>query len=97
MRSVLTTLKGILLIAALLLAVVYVGDYVSVRYRIPKSRNLYGVVPIQRYYAVTKKNGKPDFYFDQPTVQICLHSLFPHLGYVPCWYLNRRRVQRVDM
>ena len=89
--------KRILAIAVLVLGVVYVGDYVSVRYRIPRSRDPYGRVPIQRYYAVTKKNGKPDFYFDQPALETCTHSLFPHLGYVPCWYLNRRRVQRVDM
>jgi hypothetical protein len=89
--------KRLLTIAILVLAIVYVGDYVSVRYRIPSSRNPYGSVRVQRYYAVTLKSGKPEFYFDRPTVQVCVHSLFPHLGYVPCWYLNRRRVQRINM
>jgi hypothetical protein len=96
-KRFLTILKRLLEIGVLVLAIVYVGDYVSVRYRIPKSRDPYGAVPVQRYYAVTQKSGKHEFYFDQPTVQVCVHSLFPHLGYVPCWYLNRRRVQRVDM
>jgi hypothetical protein len=96
-NRVVSILERILMSAALLLALVYIGDYISVRYRIPRSRDPYGVVPIQRYYAVTKKDGKPDFYFDQPTLQVCVHSLFPHLGYLPCWYLNRRRVQRVDI
>ena len=89
--------KRVLLIAVLVFAVVYVGDYVSVRYRIPKSREPFGSVPIQRYYAVTQKNGKPEFYFDPPTVQVCVHSLFPHLGFTPCWYLNRKKVQRINM
>ena len=97
MKRVLAILKLLLRIGVLVLGVLYIGDYVMVRYRIPKSRDPYGTVPIQRYYAVTQKNGKPEFYFDPPTVQVCVHSLFPHLGYVPCWYLNRHRVQRVDM
>jgi hypothetical protein len=93
----LTLLKRILVAAILLLAVVYAGDYISVRYRIPKNRDPYGVVRIRRYYAVTMKNGKPEFFFDPPTEQTCVHSLFPHFGYPPCWYLERRRTQQVKM
>lgn len=90
-------LKRLLTIAFLVLAMVYAGDYVSVRFRIPRSREPFGSVPVQRYYAVTQKNGKPEFYFDPPTVQACVRSLFPHLGFTPCWYLNRHKVQRVNM
>ncbi|HEY6291364.1 MAG TPA: hypothetical protein VI455_07375 [Terriglobia bacterium] len=90
-------MKRILLDAALLLAMLYAGDYLFVRYRIPKSRDPFGSVQVQRYYAVMKKDGKPDFYFQPPETQTCVHSLFPHLGYRPCWYLNRRKVQRIDM
>ena len=89
--------KRILAIAVLVLALVYAGDYVSVRYRIPRSRDPYGSVPIRRYIAVTQKSGKTEFYFDPPTVQVCVHTLFPHLGFAPCWYLNRHKVQRVNM
>lgn len=97
MKRVLTILKLLLRVGVLALVAVYCGDYAIVRYRIAKNRDPFGAVPIQRYYAVTQKNGKPEFYFDPPTVQACVHSLFPHFGYVPCWYLNRRRVQRVDL
>jgi len=93
----LTLLKRILVDALLLLAVVYAGDYLSVRYRIPKNRDPYGVVRIRRYYAVTMKNGKPEFFFDPPTEQPCVHSLFPHFGYAPCWYLERRTTQEKKM
>ena len=89
--------KRILTIIVLLLAIVYAGDYALLRYRIARNRNPYGSVPIQRYLAVTQKSGKPEFYFNPPTVETCVHSLFPHLGYAPCWYLNRRQVQRVNM
>ena len=93
----LALLKRLLVAAVLLLAVVYVGDYISVRYRIPNNRNPYGVVRIERNYAVTMKNGKTEYFFDQPADQTCVHSLFPHLGYPPCWYLQRRTTQQVKM
>ncbi len=89
---------GHILLGTILIAtVVYICDDASVRYRIPKTRNPFGVVRVQRYYSVTKKNGKPDFYFEPPQDQVCVRSLFPHLGYSPCWYLNRKKVQRIDM
>ena len=97
MKGFLIILKRALAIGVSLLAIVYLGDYASVRYRIPKSRDPYGTVSVRRYYAVTKKNGKPDYYFDQPADQVCIRSIFPHLGYVPCWYLNRHKVQEIDM
>ena len=97
MRRALTILKRFVVVAVLVLAAGYVCEDVSVRFRIPKSRDPYGVVSIRRYYAVTQKNGKPEFYFQPPVDQVCVRALFPHLGYTPCWYLNRRKVQRIDM
>jgi hypothetical protein len=90
-------LRRVLAIAISLLAVVYAADYVLVRYRIAKNRNPYEVVSIRRSYAVTMKNGKPEYYFDQPIEQTCVHSLFPHFGFAPCWYLQRRKTQQVKM
>ena len=83
--------------AVLLIATLYVGDYVSVRYRIPRGRNPFGTVTVQRSYSVMKKDGKPDFYFDPPQNQTCVRSLFPHLGYDPCWYLLRHQNQQISM
>ncbi len=97
MSRLLTLLKRILVFATLLAAAVYAGDYILIRYRIAKNRDPYGVVRIRRYYAVTLKNGKPEYFFDQPTDQTCIHALFPHLGYEPCWYLARKTTQEVKM
>ena len=92
-----TLVKSIAICAILLAVGVYAGDYVLIRYRVAKNSNAYGTVRVRRYYAVTMKNGKPEYYFDQPTDQTCVHSLFPHLGYVPCWYLARKATQEVKM
>jgi hypothetical protein len=90
-------MKRILIFAVLSLCILYIGDYISVRYRIPNARSQFGVVNVRRYYAVGLKSGKTEFMFLPPQNQVCVHSLFPHFGYTPCWYLNRRSVKRIDM
>ena len=86
-----------LITALVLFSILYTGDYVSIRYRMAKNRTPFGVVTVQRYYAVPQKNRKTEFYFDQPETQGCAHSLFPHFGYTPCWYLNRKRIKQINM
>ncbi len=88
--------KRILLGALLAVCILYLLDDVSVRYGIPKGRDPFGSVLVRRYYAVPQKNGRVEFYFDQPETQRCVHSLFPHFGYSPCWYLNRHKQKRID-
>jgi hypothetical protein len=86
------------IVAALaLVALVYAGDYLSVRFRIPRGRNPFGSVTVQVSYSVMKKDGKPDYYFQPPQAETCVRSLFPHLGYTPCWYLNRHKNQQINM
>ena len=90
-------MKRILFMLILALAVLYAGDDLSLRYRIPKGRAQFGVVKIQSYYAVGLKSGKTEFMFLGPKNQTCVYSLFPHFGASPCWYLNRKKVQRINM
>ena len=90
-------MKRALLITLLLFFILYAGDYISIRFPIPKGRQQFGVVKIRRYYAVGLKNNKTEFMFLDPQNQVCVHSLFPHFGYAPCWYLSRRNVKRIDM
>jgi hypothetical protein len=78
------------------LVMAYLADDLSVRYRIPRSRQPFGTVTIQRYDAIAEKNGKTEFDFEDPVTQACIHSLFPHMGYEPCWYLARHAEQRIN-
>ena len=57
----------------------------------------YGSVTVNHYYAVLQKNGKTQFIFDPPQAQTCVHALFPHGGWLPCWYLSRHPEQRTDI
>jgi hypothetical protein len=86
----------VLTIVLVLLAVVYLGDDLSLRFRIPPSRELLGTVTIQRYDAIAEKNNKTEFDFENPITVTCVHSLFPHMGYQPCWYLSRHSEQRIN-
>jgi hypothetical protein len=90
-------LKRIALILAGLLALLYAGDYASVRIPIPKGRAAFGTVLVRPYYDVGLKGGRSDFYFLDPQKRTCVNSLFPHLGYSPCWYLQKHTHPRTNM
>jgi hypothetical protein len=72
-------------------------DYAVFRIRAATNRNAYGSVTVNHYYAVLQKNGKTQFIFDPPQVQTCVNALFPHAGWLPCWYLSRHPEQRTDI
>jgi hypothetical protein len=91
------TLLRIVGVTALLTGTVYVGDYLSVRYKIPKGRDPFSSVTIQPYYAIHEKNGRTEYDFAQPQTQVCVRSLFPHFGYSPCWYVKRHSDKRIDI
>jgi hypothetical protein len=84
------------------LGLVYAGDYLMVRWKMayPKTGDAFGTVRMERLYAIPQKNGKIDYEFDaqQPEVITpCVHSLFPHLGNSPCWYLQRNSQKPIPM
>jgi len=78
-------------------AFAYAVDYVLFRYRVAANRQPFGQVTVTSYDAVPQKNGKTEFIFNPPQAQTCVHALFPHAGYVPCWYLQRHTEQRTDI
>jgi len=54
-------------------------------------------VQINKYYAVPQKNGKTEFEPGEPETQTCVNTIFPHLGYSPCWYVKRHRNQQINL
>jgi hypothetical protein len=78
-------------------AVAYGLDYLVLRVRAATNRSAYGSVIVNHYTAVLQKNGKTTLTFDPPTPWTCVNSLFPHQGWLPCWYLSRHTDQRTDI
>ena len=91
------TLPLAILAAILFCWLVYLGDYLSLRYRIPNHRQQYGTVQVSSGYVIPMKDGKTEYMLNPPSPQTCVNSLFPHFGNPPCWYLNRHRRQEVNV
>ena len=86
----------LLLIAGTLMVLLYLGDYISIAYRIPKGREQFGSVEVQKLLGVPQKDHKTEYIADPPQAQPCVHSLFPQLGLAPCWYESRHTMQQIN-
>jgi hypothetical protein len=93
MQDVTPLLKRIATAAVVLLIVLYVGDYIVVRLRSDPT----GTCQITKLYAVLQKDGKTEYEAGEPETQTCVNSIFPHLGYGPCWYLKRHRTEQINL
>jgi hypothetical protein len=88
---------GVVVAVLGLAALTYGLDFAVFRARAAMNRNAYGSVTVNHYYAILQKNGKTQLIFDPPQAQTCVHALFPHGGWIPCWYLSRHSDQRTDI
>ena len=95
-------LNRLLVTAILLLAATYIYDYLSVQHRMgaPKQGDPFDVVTYPRLLAIPQKGNRVEYILDAVTPtesDPCVHSLFPHFGYTPCWYINRRAKTPIPM
>ena len=89
----LRVLGGVLLLSVSF----YAADWLSLRYRVWKHQDAFGSVSVTPEYVIHEKNGRTEYQFAQPQDQVCVHSLFPHFGYSPCWYVSRHQEKRIDI
>ena len=89
-------IRGSLFLAGLV-GLLFAGDYVVLRYRAATGKHAFGTAPIRPYYAVRLKSGKTEFLFQDPRVETCVNSLFPHSGKTPCWYVRRHPEKRTQI
>jgi hypothetical protein len=92
------TIIGILVVVV----VAFVLDYLVLRAKIliPKLGAATGTVKMTRLYAIPQKNGRVEYELDanQPEVMMpCVHSLFPHMGNYPCWYLQQNATKPIPV
>ena len=92
-----TLLTRLLLGAGLAGVLLFAVEEICLRFRIPPGREPVGAVQVHRFYAVRLKNGKTVFYDLAPETQPCARSALPHLGLLPCWYLDRQREQEIKV
>lgn len=94
--------KRILIGVALVLALLYGTDYLYLRVRLlhPKPADPFETLKTLRVLAIPEKNGKTEYEVDAQNPEqtvTCVHSLFPHYGYSPCWYVKPRLNQPIPM
>ncbi len=65
-----------------------------------KTRRPVRIPEVLRVRAIPEKNGKTEYQVDalnpEQTVT-CVHSLFPHMSYSPCWYVKPSINQPIPM
>jgi hypothetical protein len=82
-----------LAIAALAVALVYICDSLYLRFVLGGANSPAAVGSVQYYPAAQQKNGTVQIYFESPQSENCVHAVFPHYGYNPCWYAKRKTVR----
>ena len=92
-RAALASLLGL----AVLSALAFASDYAILRFRVAAQRNPFGTVNVSTYYAVQEKNNRTEYIFDHQQDQTCVHSVFGHLGFAPCWYLSRHAEKQITI
>ena len=97
-----TLFKRILSGAVAAFAVFYVCDYLSVRIRAmhPRPADPFESLNSLRLLAIPEKTGQVEYEIDAQNPEhlvTCAHSLFPHYGYSPCWYVKPRINQPIPM
>ncbi len=94
--------KRILIVLAAAFAVIYCVDSLSFRIRMihPRPADPLEFLKAMRLLAIPEKGGKTSYEIDQQNPEqaiTCVHSLFPHAGYSPCWYVKPRINQPIPM
>jgi hypothetical protein len=76
------------LVAAIVL---YAGDYAVL-----KARGASGLDTVNIIIGTPMKDGRVQIFTGDNQTQTCVRSLFPHLGYNPCWYVKQNATQLVE-
>lgn len=90
-------IQRILILIALSFACLYLGDYLLLRHKITTNHSPYGTIQIESYSTVPEKGNKVEFFYNDPTTEECVHSLFPHSGDPACWLAAQTQEKRTDL
>jgi hypothetical protein len=90
------SVQRVLLALLLFVILFYGGDYLVLRYRASNHGNALGSVLVKRTLAVRLKSNKIEYTALDPVNRVCTNSIFPQLGYSPCWYVRRHPREQID-
>ncbi len=87
-----SSVKRVALAVILLPVLVYLCEFVFIRFKMAVQGSGAAVGSVQFLQAAELKSGKTEVYYGNPQTEVCAHSLFPQLGHRPCWYARREPV-----
>ena len=79
---------AIALAVAALFLLAYAADWIQLQVR-ERRGSAYGSMLVVHTEAVREKGGKVEYFSDEPQPTSCVHTIFPHEGEPPCWWLAR--------
>ncbi len=77
-------------------ALLFVADYAWLRLRVAKNEGAFDSVQIEVVDQIPQKGNKAEYVPEDPQMQSCVRSIFPHLNQRPCWYLKRHTHQQIN-
>jgi hypothetical protein len=84
--------KRILQAVVVLGILLYLGDWLALRWRISHG-TAYGTVEVHQFLASSLKGNKTEYDMIGTVQKTCSHSIFPQNGNPACWWLERHTAQ----
>jgi hypothetical protein len=85
-------LVGSMMVLAVLLGLLYVGDWAVLRVRVSHG-TAYDVVQVNQFLATPLKGNKVEYDLMGTVPMTCSRSIFPQKGNPACWWLRRHTSQ----
>ena len=85
-------LVRLVMVLAVLLGLLYVGDWAVLRVRASRG-TAYGVIQVNQFLATPLKGNKVEYDLMGTVPVTCSHSIFPQQGNPACWWLARHTAQ----
>jgi hypothetical protein len=85
-------LGRVAIVMVVLSGMLFVGDWVVLRFRIAHG-TAYGVVNVNQFLATPLKGNKVEYDMTGTVQETCSRSIFPQKGNPPCWWLERHNSQ----
>ncbi len=85
-----------IVVATLAFAIfLYGADYLVLKIKASHDggASAFGTVSVE--YGTPMKDGRVEIFTDQTQTVTCVNSMFPHMGYNPCWYVRKNQMQLI--
>jgi hypothetical protein len=95
-RSKLKSLGRGLAIGVAVCLLLYGVDFLSLHLAIPR-RDKTDSITVHTYYSVKLKNGRTEYDDGGDQIVTCSNSVFPQMGFAPCWYVRCHPTQQITI